>query len=57
MKAEFGIPTQVDKLNESDSPAIVDKAQSETVWVYAVPRYMDKPEFRIFMRQMLPQAA
>lgn len=57
MNAEFGIPTQVDKLKESDIPAIVDKAQSETFWFYAVPRYMDKPEFRIFMRQMLPQAA
>ena len=57
MNAEFGIPTQVEKLKESDIPAIVDKAQSETFWFYAVPRYMDKPEFQTFLRQMLPKAA
>jgi alcohol dehydrogenase class IV len=57
MNAEFGIPTQVDKLKDSDIAAIADKAQSETFWFYAVPRYMDKPELQGFIRQMLPKAA
>ncbi|MGH8505437.1 MAG: iron-containing alcohol dehydrogenase [Stenotrophobium sp.] len=57
MNAEFGIPTQVDKLKAADIPAIADKAQSETFWFYAVPRYMDKPELRHFIGQMLPQVA
>ncbi|MGH8460340.1 MAG: iron-containing alcohol dehydrogenase [Stenotrophobium sp.] len=57
MNAEFGIPTQVDKLKESDIPAIAVKAQSETFWFYAVPRYMDTPACENFIRQMLPQAA
>ena len=57
MNAEFGIPTQVDKLKESDIPEIVGKAQSEAFWFYAVPRYMDVPEFENFVRQMLPRAA
>jgi alcohol dehydrogenase len=54
MNADFGIPTQVDKLKESDIAAIADKAQSETFWFYAVPRYMDIPELQGFIRQMLP---
>jgi alcohol dehydrogenase class IV len=57
MNAEFGIPTQVDKLKESDIPAIALKAQDETFWFYAVPRYMDTPDCEAFIRQMLPQAA
>ena len=57
MNAEFGIPTQVEKLRESDIPAIADKALSEAYWFYAVPRYMDKPDCESFIRQMLPQAA
>ena len=57
LNAEFGIPTQVEKLKESDIPAITDKALAEAHWTYAVPRYMDKPEFQAFMRQMLPAAA
>jgi alcohol dehydrogenase class IV len=57
MNAEFGIPAQVDKLKAEDIPEIADKAQSETFWFYAVPRYMDKPELRRFIGQMLPQAA
>ena len=56
MNAEFGIPTQVEKLRESDIPAIADKALSEAYWFYAVPRYMDKPDCESFIRQMLPQA-
>lgn len=57
LNAEFGIPTQVDKLKESDIPAIADKALSEAYWFYAVPRYMDKPVCEDFIRGMLPQAA
>ena len=57
LNAEFGIPTQIDKLKESDIPAITDKALSEANWFYAVPRYMDKPQCEDFIRQMLPQAA
>lgn len=57
MNAEFGIPTQVDKLKESDIPAITDKALSEAHMFYAVPRYMDVPECQAFIRQMLPMAA
>ena len=57
LNAEFGIPTQVDKLREEDIPAITDKALSEAHWTYAVPRYMDKPECEAFIRQMLPKAA
>ena len=57
LNAEFGIPTQVEKLRESDIPAIADKALSEANWFYAVPRYMDKPDCEAFIRQMLPQAA
>ena len=57
LNKDFGIPTQVDKLKESDIPAITDKALSEAHWTYAVPRYMDKPECENFIRQMLPQAA
>ena len=54
LNAEFGIPTQVDKLKESDIPAITDKALSEAHWFYAVPRYMDKAECQAIIRQMLP---
>jgi alcohol dehydrogenase len=57
MNAEFGIPTQVDKLKAEDIPAIADKALSEAHMFYAVPRYMDVPECEGFIRQMLPQAA
>lgn len=57
LNAEFGIPSQVDKLKAEDIPAITDKALAEAHWTYAVPRYMDKPEFEIFMRGMLPAAA
>ena len=57
MNAEFGIPTQVEKLKESDIVAITDKALSEAHMFYAVPRYMDVPECQAFIRQMLPQAA
>ena len=57
MNADYGIPTQVDKLKESDIPAITLKAQSETFWFYAVPRYMDNPTCENFIRQMLPQTA
>jgi alcohol dehydrogenase class IV len=57
MNAEFGIPTQVDKLRAEDIPAITDKALSEAHMFYAVPRYMDTPECEAFIRQMLPRAA
>ncbi|HVT37226.1 MAG TPA: iron-containing alcohol dehydrogenase [Nevskiaceae bacterium] len=57
LNAEFGIPTQVEKLKQSDIPAITDKALAEAHWTYAVPRYMDKPECQAFIAQMLPQAA
>jgi len=57
LNAEFGIPGQVDKLKESDIPAITDKALAEAHWTYAVPRYMDKPECEDFIRGMLPAAA
>lgn len=57
MNADYGIPTQVEKLKESDIPAITDKALSEAHMFYAVPRYMDGPECQAFIRQMLPQAA
>ncbi|GAC1633710.1 MAG: iron-containing alcohol dehydrogenase [Nevskia sp.] len=57
LNREFGIPTQVDKLRQSDIPAITDKALAEAHWTYAVPRYMDKPEFERFVAQMLPKAA
>jgi alcohol dehydrogenase len=57
LNAEFGIPTQVDKLKESDIPAIADKALSEAYWFYAVPRYMDKPDIERFLRQMMPAVA
>ena len=57
MNAEYGIPTQVDKLKESDIPAITDKALSEAHMFYAVPRYMDTTECEAFIRQMLPQRA
>jgi alcohol dehydrogenase len=57
LNADFGIPTQVDKLKASDIPAITDKALSEAHWFYAVPRYMDKPECEGFIRGMLPVAA
>jgi alcohol dehydrogenase class IV len=57
MNAEFGIPTQVDKLKESDIPEITGKALFEAHLYYAVPRYMDRPECEAFIRQMLPKAA
>ena len=57
MNQEFGIPTQVDKLKESDIPAITDKALTEAHMFYAVPRYMDTPECEAFIKQMLPKAA
>ena len=57
MNAAFGIPTQVEKLKESDIAAITDKALSEAHMFYAVPRYMDAPEFQGFLRQMLPTPA
>lgn len=56
MNADFGIPTQVDKLKAEDIPAITDKALSEAHMFYAVPRYMDTPECEAFIRQMLPVA-
>lgn len=57
LNADFGIPSQVDKLKESDIPAITDKALAEAHWTYAVPRYMDKPECQSFLRGLLPTAA
>jgi alcohol dehydrogenase class IV len=54
LNASFGIPTQVDKLKASDIPEIAKKAQSETFWFYAVPRYMDTPECERFISGMLP---
>jgi len=57
LNRDFGIPTTVEKLKTSDIPAITDKALSEAHWTYAVPRYMDKPEFERFVAQMLPKAA
>ena len=57
LNVEFGIPSQVEKLKAEDIPAITDKALAEAHWTYAVPRYMDKPEFEVFMRGMLPAAA
>ena len=54
MNADYGIPTQVDKLKREDIPAITDKALSEAHWFYAVPRYMDKPECEAFIAGMLP---
>lgn len=57
LNAEFGIPTQVDKLQLADIPEITGKALSEAYWFYAVPRYMDRPDCEAFIRQMLPQAA
>lgn len=57
LNAEFGIPTQVDKLKATDIPAITDKALAEAHWTYAVPRYMDKPACEAFIAQMLPKAA
>jgi alcohol dehydrogenase len=57
LNAEFGIPTQVEKLRESDIPEIADKALSEAYWFYAVPRYMDKPDIEAFLRQMLATPA
>ena len=57
LNADFGIPTQVEKLKRDDIPAITDKALAEAHWTYAVPRYMDKPEFEHFVGQMLPNVA
>ncbi len=57
MNAEFGIPTQVEKLKAADIPAITDKALFEAHLYYAVPRYMDTAECQAFIRQMLPAAA
>ncbi|HUR39666.1 MAG TPA: iron-containing alcohol dehydrogenase [Verrucomicrobiae bacterium] len=57
MNQEFGIPTQVDKLKASDIDAIADKALTEAHLYYAVPRYMDMPEAKGFLGQMLPKAA
>lgn len=57
MNAEYGIPTQVDKLKEADIPAITLKAQDETFWFYAVPRYMTNDECHALISQMLPKAA
>jgi alcohol dehydrogenase class IV len=54
LNADFGIPTHVEKLKEADIPEIAKKAQSETFWFYAVPRYMDTPECERFIRGMLP---
>lgn len=57
LNAEFGIPSQVEKLKASDIPEITGKALAEAHWTYAVPRYMDRPECEAFIAQMLPQAA
>ena len=54
LNADFGIPTQVEKLKASDIPAITGKALSEAHWTYAVPRYMDNSDCQAFIRQMLP---
>lgn len=54
LNADFGIPTQVEKLKASDIPAITDKALSEAHWTYAVPRYMDNSQCQSFIGQMLP---
>lgn len=54
LNADFGIPTQVEKLKASDIPAITAKALSEAHWTYAVPRYMDNTQCQAFIAQMLP---
>jgi alcohol dehydrogenase len=57
MNRDFGIPTHVDKLRAEDIPEITGKALFEAHVFYAVPRYMDRPEFEAFLRTMLPQGA
>ncbi len=54
LNADFGIPTQVEKLKASDIPAITEKALREAHWTYAVPRYMDNTACQSFISQMLP---
>ncbi|WP_293387563.1 iron-containing alcohol dehydrogenase [Nevskia sp.] len=54
LNADFGIPTQVEKLKAADIPAITGKALSEAHWTYAVPRYMDNSDCQAFISQMLP---
>jgi alcohol dehydrogenase class IV len=54
LNAEFGIPTQVEKLRRRDIPVIAAKALREAHWTYAVPRYMDQRECEALLREMLP---
>lgn len=54
LNVEFGVPTQLDKLQVSDIPQIVERAMNETHWNYAVPVYMDKDETEAMVRDMLP---
>jgi alcohol dehydrogenase class IV len=56
LNAQFGIPTQVDKLREEDIPVIATKAMREAHWTYAVPRYMDRAACEGLLREMLPES-
>lgn len=57
LNVEFGVPTQVDKLQDADIAQIVERAMSETHWNYAVPVYMDKTQTASMVRDMLPATA
>ena len=57
LNVEFGVPTQVDKLQDADIAQIVERAMSETHWNYAVPVYMDKTRTASMVRDMLPATA
>lgn len=57
LNVQFGIPTQVDKLQDADIAQIVERAMGETHWNYAVPVYMDKSRTERMVRDMLPATA
>lgn len=54
MNEQFGIPSRLDDLQNSDIPEIRAAAQKETFTTYAVPRYMTDEETEALIGQMLP---
>ncbi len=56
LKAQFGIPEQLDALRADDIAPIAVAARAEARFTYAVPRYMDQGTCEGVIRKMLVQA-
>jgi alcohol dehydrogenase class IV len=56
LNRDLGIPTHLDKLKESDIPALAAAACHEAHTGYPVPKYMTQKQCEALIRQVLPPA-